>query len=99
MKIALKIILFIAAMFIEHICFGSGNYKFRTMSPEGGFYYDGVKGIEQDSDGFIWIVMDYELYRFDGFRYKKYYPYFSSLNHDGEWGKLLEERKIFHFRN
>lgn len=55
------------------------------MSPEGGFYYDGVKSIEQDKDGFVWIAMDYELYRFDGFQYKKYYPYFASMSHTDKW--------------
>ena len=55
------------------------KYKFRTMSPDGGFYYDGVKAIEQDKEGFIWVMMDYELYRFDGYHYKKYYPYFASM--------------------
>lgn len=53
-------------------------YRFRTMSPSGGFGYDGVKDIEQDGAGFIWIMMDYELYRFDGYNYKKYYPFFAA---------------------
>ena len=63
----------------------ANDYKFRTMSPEGGFYYDGVKAIEQDSEGFIWVMMDYELYRFDGYQYKKYYPYFAALNATQGW--------------
>ena len=63
----------------------ANDYKFRTMSPEGGFYYDGVKAIEQDSEGFIWVMMDYELYRFDGYEYKKYYPYFAALNPTKGW--------------
>ena len=61
------------------------NYKFRILSPDGGFYYDGVKAIEQDADGFIWIMMDYELYRFDGYHYKKYYPYFASIAPTEKW--------------
>ena len=61
------------------------KYKFRTMSPEGGFYYDGVKAIEQDKEGLIWIMMDYELYRFDGYHYKKYYPYFASMAPTQRW--------------
>lgn len=63
----------------------ANDYKFRTMSPEGGFYYDGIKAIEQDSEGFIWVMMDYELYRFDGYQYKKYYPYFAALNPTKGW--------------
>ena len=61
------------------------GYKFRTMSPSGGFYYDGIKSIEQDKEGFIWTMMDYELYRFDGYHYKKYYPYFASMAPTKRW--------------
>lgn len=63
----------------------ANDYKFRAMSPEGGFYYDGIKAIEQDGEGFIWVMMDYELYRFDGYEYKKYYPYFAALNPTKGW--------------
>lgn len=63
----------------------AGNYKFRTLSPDGGFYYDGVKVIEQDNDGFVWVMMDYELYRFDGYRYKKYYPRFAEMAPTKRW--------------
>lgn len=61
------------------------NYKFHTLSPEGGFYYDGVKSIQQDSDGYIWIVMENDLYRFDGYQYKRYYSYFRSLDTSDKW--------------
>ncbi len=61
------------------------NYKFRTLSPDGGFYYDGVKSIEQDKDGFVWVMMDYELYRFDGYKYKKYYPRFAEMAPTERW--------------
>lgn len=61
------------------------QYKFRVLSPEGGFYYDGVKAIEQDQKGFIWVMMDYELYRFDGYHYKKYYPYFAQMAPTKRW--------------
>lgn len=72
-----------------------GNYKFRTFSPDGGFYYDGVKEIEQDKDGFVWVMMDYELYRFDGYRYKKYYPYFAEIDPTKRWifwGMVSDEK-------
>ncbi len=61
------------------------NYKFRTLSPPGGFYYDGVKSTKQDSEGFIWVIMDNDLYRFDGYKYKRYYSYFTELNPYIEW--------------
>ena len=55
------------------------RYKFRTLSPDGGFYYDGVKEIIQDNSGFIWIMMEYGLYRFDGYAYKNYQSQFLSM--------------------
>lgn len=61
------------------------SYKFRTLSPAGGFYYDGVKEIEQDKAGFIWVLMDNELYRFDGYHYKKYYPFFAATQPTKKW--------------
>lgn len=76
------IILFLLACLV---CSAKDGYRFRTMSPPGGFYYDGVMAIEQDYDGFIWIVMEDELFRFDGYQYKKYYPYFAAIDHTKRW--------------
>lgn len=73
------LLFFLILIYIISPCTATGDYKFRTMSPSGGFYYDGIKAIEQDKEGFIWTMMDYELYRFDGYHYKKYYPYFASM--------------------
>ena len=81
-----KILLFLGLLVCVLDTFSANaNYRFRTMSPEGGFYYDGVKEIEQDQTGFIWVMMDYELYRFDGYHYKKYYPYFAKLQPTQKW--------------
>lgn len=77
----LQTILIICPFTIE----GGNNYCFRTFSPEGGFYYDGVKSIQQDKDGFIWIVMDNDLYRFDGYQYKRYYTYFKDKDISNRW--------------
>lgn len=79
------LLFFFALALIYRPVSAAENYKFRTMSPEGGFYYDGIKGIEQDKDGFIWIMMNNELYRFDGFEYKKYYPYFAAIDSFAKW--------------
>lgn len=79
------LILFCILFYVLSPSVAKENYKFRTMSPSGGFYYDGIKAIEQDNDGFIWIMMDYELYRFDGYHYKKYYPYFASMAPTKKW--------------
>ena len=81
-----KILLFLGLLVsILDVFPANDNYRFRTMSPEGGFYYDGVKEIEQDQAGFIWVMMDYELYRFDGYHFKKYYPYFAKLQPAERW--------------
>lgn len=61
------------------------NLKFRTVSPSGGFSYNGVTGIKQDDEGFIWILMDEELYRFDGYNYKRYSTYFREIDPANEW--------------
>ena len=61
------------------------DYKFHTCSPEGGFYYDGVKSIQQDLSGFIWILMDNDLYRFDGYQYVSYYRFFQQLDASVKW--------------
>lgn len=79
------LLLFLTLFYIIPVSSAVEKYKFRTMSPDGGFYYDGVKAIEQDKDGFIWVMMDYELYRFDGYHYKKYYPYFASMAPTKRW--------------
>lgn len=79
------LLLLLTLFCIASVSVATEKYKFRTMSPDGGFYYDGVKSIEQDSEGFIWVMMDYELYRFDGYHYKKYYPYFAAIAPTERW--------------
>ncbi|MDR3366671.1 MAG: response regulator [Prevotellaceae bacterium] len=64
---------------------GRESCIFRTLSPEGGFYYDGVKAIQQDKDGFIWALMDNDLYRFDGYQYKRYGSNFREIDREERW--------------
>ncbi|NDV81203.1 hybrid sensor histidine kinase/response regulator transcription factor [Bacteroides sp. 51] len=59
------------------------SYRFRTFSPEGGFYYNGVSSIVQDKDGLIWFIIDNDLYRFNGYEYKNYHTAFSAEVHMG----------------
>lgn len=82
-----RIIILAAALLLAAAdnCRAEQQYKFRTLSPEGGFYYDGVKSVGQDADGFIWVLMDNELQRFDGYQYKRYYPRFRDLLPGAEW--------------
>lgn len=56
------------------------DYQFQTFSPEGGFNYDGVKKIQQDKNGFMWILMSNDLFRFDGYEYKSYNKNFKQYN-------------------
>lgn len=68
------------------------RYRFHTFSPEGGFYYDGVTNIKQDLDGFLWIMMSKNLYRFDGYKYKHYYGSFE----EAESEKLFSGMVVDH---
>ena len=47
------LLFFLILIYIISPCTATGDYKFRTMSPSGGFYYDGIKAIEQDKEGII----------------------------------------------
>ncbi|MDR1091299.1 MAG: hybrid sensor histidine kinase/response regulator, partial [Prevotella sp.] len=78
---------FLVLLFLSQVfnALSQDGYKFRTLSPEGGFYFDGVKQIKQDTDGFIWILMDHDLYRFDGYQYKRYHTYFTNQEKSVEW--------------
>ncbi|GHV30191.1 hybrid sensor histidine kinase/response regulator [Bacteroidia bacterium] len=79
MKTNCLILLFIQLLLLANVSVYSENsYRFRTFSPKGGFYYDGVQDIIQDNDGFIWILLENDLLRFDGYEYKRYLPYFQN---------------------
>lgn len=75
-------IIFIFAILLKVL---PADYNFRTFSPEGGFYYDGVKMIKQDSNKFIWIMLANDLLRFDGYNYASYYSHFQQINKDNKW--------------
>lgn len=75
----IRLTLLFSLFFLLTASAATAPYRFHTMSPAGGFGYDGVMDIEQDGAGFVWVMMDYELYRFDGYHYKKHYPVFASL--------------------
>ena len=86
----LKTFTIVLTLFLSVICQAfaqqlQAEYKFYTYSPEGGFYYDGVKSNKQDKSGFIWILMDNDLFRFDGYQYVSYNQYFQSLDSSTKW--------------
>lgn len=77
--------LFFSFLVNQGVLFAKNDYVFRTFSPDGGFYYDGVKDILQDNEGFIWVLMDENLYRFDGYEYKSYYSHFTNFDKSIRW--------------
>lgn len=80
---SLIILYFLLNLFTS--AYSGENFKFRTMSPPGGFTYNGISSILQDRSGFIWILMDEEIYRFDGYTYKRYSAYFKEIDPYKEW--------------
>lgn len=80
-RIGLLILALTAALPIN----SENTYRFRTLSPKGGFYYDGVKAVRQDAEGFIWVLIENDLKRFDGYEYKSYYPQFRRLLKATRW--------------
>ena len=80
MKKKLLLFLFIFSLFTTFSqTIDKNTYRFRIFSPDGGFYYDGINLVVQDHDGFMWILMDNDLYRFDGYQYKRYYSRIKNL--------------------
>lgn len=77
--------LFFLLAFPSQLLYSIDQYKFRTLSPDGGFYYDGVKAIQQDKNGHTWILMDKDLLKFDGYQYKRYYSAFAKIDSTKEW--------------
>ena len=46
--------------------------QFQTLSPFGGLGYDGIRTILQDDEGFIWVMMREDVFRYDGYEYTSY---------------------------
>lgn len=101
-----RLIYFLFTCFFLSICktsYAVEDYVFRTLSPKGGFYYDGIKSIKEDKFGFIWILLENDLLRFDGYEYKSYLSYFKEIDDSFEWIyynlKTDSDRNIFVFTN
>ncbi len=62
-----------------------GYYQFRNLAPQGGFYYDGVTSVFQDTRGFVWVLMANDVFRFDGYEYKRYYARIDGLDISKKW--------------
>ncbi|GHT71393.1 hybrid sensor histidine kinase/response regulator [Bacteroidia bacterium] len=88
----LRVLLIIPFFVVSVTALSENQYRFKTLSPEGGFYYDGVSYIQQDDEGFVWILMENNLYRFDGYQYKYYYNRFTDIDPSKEY--LLLDMKV-----
>ena len=59
--------------------------KFRTLSPDGGLGNNPVIGFVQSKSGFAWVLMSDELFRFDGYSYKRYSGKIKKFNTANRW--------------
>jgi len=55
-------------------------YSVQRITPESGVTYDGIRDAIQDSQGFVWILSDNDLFRFDGYTFKRYTNVILSLD-------------------
>ena len=72
-------------LFVFENVFAQNNYRFHTFSPRGGFFYDGIRSIVQDKEGFIWLLEDHSILRLDGHEHRSYYPVFNSISSYRRW--------------
>jgi signal transduction histidine kinase/ligand-binding sensor domain-containing protein/DNA-binding response OmpR family regulator len=72
-------------LFVFGHVFSKNDFRFHTFSPVGGFFFDGVKSIVQDKEGFIWILEDNNILRLDSHEHKSYYPVFNAISSRQRW--------------
>lgn len=68
----MKRLLFIVLLAIFNLQSSIAEPLFQTLSPFGGLGYDGVRTILQDDEGFIWVLMREDVFRYDGYEYTSY---------------------------
>ena len=68
------------------------NLKFHTLTPKGGLSYDGILDIKQDGQGFMWILLEDNIFRFDGYTYKTYKSAFE-VNNKGRFNNIICDSK------
>lgn len=61
------------------------NYMFRRVSPEGGLGDNGLRDVVQDSWGFVWLITVHDLFRFDGYTFKRYTNKLPKFKHNSGW--------------
>jgi signal transduction histidine kinase/DNA-binding response OmpR family regulator/ligand-binding sensor domain-containing protein len=74
---------------INGLCLGAQadlfDNKFRTLSPDGGLGNNPVIGFVQSKSGFAWVLMLDELFRFDGYSFKRYSGKIKKFNAANRW--------------
>ncbi len=68
----MKRLLFIVLLAIFNLQSSIAEPLFQTLSPFGGLGYDGIRTIVQDDEGFIWVMMREDVFRYDGYEYISY---------------------------
>ncbi len=58
--------------------FSDYNFKFKTYNSGNGLVHNSVKKCRSDSKGFLWIITENGLSRFDGYQFKN----FQHVNND-----------------
>jgi signal transduction histidine kinase/ligand-binding sensor domain-containing protein/DNA-binding response OmpR family regulator len=59
--------------------------KFRTLSPDGGLGNNPIIGFVQSKSGFVWVLMSDELFRFEGYSFKRYSGLIKRFNNTNKW--------------
>ncbi|HXF09462.1 MAG TPA: two-component regulator propeller domain-containing protein [Desulfuromonadaceae bacterium] len=60
----------------------SSNWSLRVWKTDDGLPNNGVNGIAQTSDGFLWVATESSLARFDGFRFEDFSPQINPVAHN-----------------
>ena len=53
--------------------FAQGAYQYNTYTQENGLSSGTIRGIKKDKTGFIWLMSENGLTRFDGYTFKKFH--------------------------
>lgn len=61
------------------------NYMFRRVSPEGGLGDNGLRDVVQDPWGFVWVITVNDLFRFDGYTFKRYTSKLPKFQYNSNW--------------
>ncbi|MES1225850.1 MAG: hypothetical protein ABUT20_60790, partial [Bacteroidota bacterium] len=70
MKFSVPFILILVLLFQELLA--QSNYQYTTYTQENGLASGTIRGIKKDKTGFIWLMSENGLTRFDGYTFKKF---------------------------